>query len=152
MLRSLLSSIFHRSRAPVAVQDVIGLIDQGRHDEAHRMLGRSWKNATAYWELLGYLESSLGDFQAAVDCFAQGLDVDGDAVGLRINRAAALQVIDRLDESERQYERLLAAFPENVDLLLGAGFVKRRSAWPPSCGGSSGRIDSQVLICRKKSG
>ena len=56
----------------------------------------------------------LGRYEEALACFNALLDQDPDA---RFGSAVALQLLGRFEEAEQQYQRVLAIFPRDEEVL-----------------------------------
>jgi tetratricopeptide (TPR) repeat protein len=111
-------------------QHFLGVLryQQGRHDEALRLIGTALKTKAGDVGALfhqGLVLASLKRHEDAVASFDSALSIKPDSPDALYHRAIALGVLDRLEEALATYDRLLAFKPDHVEALTNRGNVLR---------------------------
>jgi tetratricopeptide (TPR) repeat protein len=82
----------------------------------------------SYADLLarGYAARRANDRQTALASFKQAMAIDPRDIRARLEIAAELREMSRLDEAEVGYQAVLAEQPNQLQALLGLGYCARR--------------------------
>lgn len=95
--------------ADPAIDEASGLIDNGRYEEARLALGAALaedpESADA-WNLLGYLERRLQNYDKALENYGKALALDGSHTGALHYQGETYLELDRLADAEANLARL----------------------------------------------
>lgn len=95
--------------ADPAIDEASGLIDDGRYEEARTALGvllaEKPESADA-WNLLGYLERRVQNYDRALENYEKALALDEDHTGALHYQAETYLELDRLGDAEANLDRL----------------------------------------------
>ncbi len=95
-----------------AMKEASGLIDDGRYEEARLALGTLLAEdpeSAGAWNLLGYLERRLQNYEQALNNYGKALSLDDAHTGALHYQAETYLELGRLEDAEKNLSRLGAA-------------------------------------------
>jgi len=102
----------------------------GAHAEATRIAAaaasRCGSDAAAH-QALGSFYTATGSFEAALNSFTRAVELEPTASIHRFNRAAALRIVGRLEEAEREYDQVIADDPRDWEAYYNRADLRRQT-------------------------